>query len=473
MPARIPSVASVPKRPALELSFHGADRGVTGSCHLLECAGQRLLVDCGMFQGSRELEEENSARLGFDPAALDCLLLTHAHLDHCGRLPLLAKGGFRGRILATAATRDLARIVLQDAAHMAADDAAWRSRRAGGRAVAPLYTPADVDAALALFAPPLRYGEELQLGRNLRVSFHDAGHILGSAHVLVQCGAPDKPRRVLFSGDIGGAGRPIIRDPQPPRAEIVVMESTYGDRRHRSPAQSVRELVGVIAATLARGGNVVIPSFALERTQEILYSLRAAIAAGQLPAHLPVFVDSPMAISVTEVYRQHPECFDEESAALVADGHDPFGFPSLRLLRATAESIGLNRLSGGAVIMAGSGMCTGGRVRHHLVQNLPRPNASIVFVGFAAQGTPARRIIDGARSIRLLGEEVPVRAEVHTINGFSAHADQPELLAWHARAGGEERTVLVHGEPRAMEALAARLAPVPVTMPAPGERLAL
>jgi len=453
----------------MELSFHGADRGVTGSCHLLECGRRRLLVDCGMFQGSRELEEENSAALGFDPAALDGLLLTHAHLDHCGRLPLLAKGGFRGPILATAATRELARIVLQDAAHMAADDAAWRGRRAGGRAAAPLYTPQDVEAALALFAPPLRYGEERELGGGLRTSFHDAGHILGSAHVLVQSGA----RRVLFSGDIGGAGRPIIRDPAPPRAGIVVMESTYGDRRHRSPAESVRELVGVIAATLARGGNVVIPSFALERTQEILFSLRAAIAAGALPRHLPVFVDSPMAISVTEVYQRHPECFDEESAALVADGLDPFGFASLRLVRATSESIGLNRLSGGAVIMAGSGMCTGGRVRHHLVQNLPRPNASIVFVGFAAQGTPARRIIDGARSIRLFGEEVPVRAEVHTINGFSAHADQPELLAWHARAGGEERTVLVHGEPRAMEALAARLAPVPITMPAPGERLQL
>ena len=457
----------------MEISFHGADRGVTGSCHLLECCGQRLLVDCGMFQGSRELEEENSASLGFDPASVDLLLLTHAHLDHCGRLPLLAKGGFRGEIIATAATRDLARIILQDAAHMAEDDAAWRSRRAGGREVAPLYTQADVDAAMALFTRTLSYGQELRLSGDLRVSFHDAGHILGSAHVLVRAAEAGRERRLLFSGDIGGAGRPIIRDPAPPAAEIVLMESTYGDRRHRSPAESVRELVGVIAATVARGGNVVIPSFALERTQEILYSLRAAIAAGELPARLPVFVDSPMAVSVTEVYRAHPECFDEQSAALVAGGQDPFGFASLRLTRSTAESMALNRISGGAVIMAGSGMCTGGRVRHHLVQNLPRPNASIVFVGYAAQGTPARRIIDGARSIRLFGEELPVRAKVHTINGFSAHADQPELLAWHAKVGGQERTVLVHGEPPAMEALAARLAPVPVTMPAPGERVTL
>jgi metallo-beta-lactamase family protein len=457
----------------MEISFHGADRGVTGSCHLLECCGRRLLVDCGMFQGSHELEEENSASLGFDPASVDFLLLTHAHLDHCGRLPLLVRGGFRGEIIATAATRDLARIVLQDAAHMAEDDAAWRSRRAGGREVAPLYTHADVDAALALFTRTVSYGQELTLGGDLRVSFHDAGHILGSAHVLVRAAEAGRERRLLFSGDIGGAGRPIIRDPAPPEAGIVLMESTYGDRRHRSPAESVRELVGVIAATVARGGNVVIPSFALERTQEILYSLRAAIAAGELPARLPVFVDSPMAVSITEVYRAHPECFDEQSAALVARGQDPFGFASLRLTRSTAESMALNRISGGAVIMAGSGMCTGGRVRHHLVHNLPRTNASIVFVGYAAQGTPARRIIDGARSIRLFGEELPVRAGVHTINGFSAHADQAELLAWHAKVGGRERTLLVHGELPAMEALAARLAPVPVTLPAPGERLML
>ena len=457
----------------MEISFHGADRGVTGSCHLLECCGRRVLVDCGMFQGSRELEEENSAAFGFDPATVDFLLLTHAHLDHCGRLPLLARGGFRGETIATAATRDLARIILQDAAHMAEDDAAWRSRRAGGREVAPLYTQADVDAAMALFTRTVAYGQELRLSGDLRMSFHDAGHILGSAHVLVRAAEAGRERRLLFSGDIGGAGRPIIRDPAPPAAELVLMESTYGDRRHRSPAESVRELVGVIAATVARGGNVVIPSFALERTQEILYTLRAAIAAGDLPARLPVFVDSPMAVSVTEVYRAHPECFDEQSAALVAGGQDPFDFASLRLTRSTADSMGLNRISGGAVIMAGSGMCTGGRVRHHLVHNLPRPSASIVFVGYAAQGTPARRIIDGARSIRMFGEELPVRAAVHTINGFSAHADQAELLAWHAKVGGQERTVLVHGEPPAMEALAARLAPVPVTMPAPGERLTL
>jgi metallo-beta-lactamase family protein len=251
------------------------------------------------------------------------------------------------------------------------------------------------------------------------------------------------------------------------------METTYGDRCHRSTADSVSELVSVIAATVARGGNVVIPSFALERTQEILYSLRAAVVSGALPPQLPVYVDSPMAVSATAVYRAHPECYDADAAALFAGGQDLFGFPGLRLVRATSDSIAINRISGGAVIMAGSGMCTGGRVRHHLVHNLPRAAASIVFVGYAARGTPARRIVDGARSVPLLGQDVPVHAQVHTINGFSAHADQAELLRWHARVGGAERTILIHGESGAMNAFAALLTGVPVSMPAPGERMTL
>ncbi len=458
----------------MELSFHGADRDVTGSCHRLQCAGRQLLIDCGMFQGGRELEEENAAPLGFDAAAIDFLLLTHAHLDHCGRLPLLVKRGFRGEIIATGATRELAQIVMRDSAHMAEDDAAWRSRRSrDGRPVAPLYTQADVVAALERFGRVAAYGEELQLAPGLSVSYHDAGHILGSAHVLVRVQEAGRVRRVLFSGDIGGAGRPILRDPAPPAADIVLMETTYGDRLHRSPAESAAELVGVVGATVAHGGNVIIPSFALERSQEILYSLRAAVAAGALPPRLPVYVDSPMAVAAIEVYRAHPECYDAEAAALIAGGGDLFGFEGLHLVRSTAESMALNAIAGGAVIIAGSGMATGGRVRHHLVHNLPRASASIVFVGFAAQGTPARRIIDGAPSITLFGEEIPVRAAVHTINGFSAHADQAELLRWHTQAGGAERTVLVHGESQAMHAFAALLPGVPVSMPGPAEHLVL
>jgi metallo-beta-lactamase family protein len=459
---------------AIQISFHGADRDVTGSCHLIECAGKRLLVDCGMFQGARELEEENGAPLGFDAAAIDFLLLTHAHLDHCGRLPLLAKRGFRGEIIATAATRELAQIVMQDAAHMAEDDAAFRAHQGRpGPPAEPLYTRADVSTVMARFGRVASYEQAIELASGLRVSFFDAGHILGSAHVLVEVADGGRSRRVLFSGDIGGAGRPIIRDPAPPAAEIVLMETTYGDRCHRSTADSVAELVGVIAATVARGGNVVIPSFALERTQEILYSLRAAVVSGALPPQLPVYVDSPMAVSATEVYRAHPECYDAEAAALIAGGHDLFGFAGLKLVRSTAESIALNRIGGGAVIMAGSGMATGGRVRHHLMHNLPRATSSVVFVGYAARGTPARQIIDGARSVTLLGQEVPVRAEVHTINGFSAHADQAELLRWHTRVGGAERTILVHGESGAMNAFAALLSGVPVSMPAPGAQITL
>lgn len=472
----------------MELSFHGADRDVTGSCHRLQCLGRELLIDCGMFQGGRELDAENAAPLGFDPTKLDFLLLTHAHLDHCGRLPLLVKRGFRGEVIATAATRALAQIVMQDSAHMAEDDAAARTRRAavGSKPIEPLYSQADVTAAMARFGRVVPYGEELELAPGLKVSLHDAGHILGSAHVLVQAAEGGRNRRVLFSGDIGGAGRPILRDPAPPPADIVLMETTYGDRLHRSPAESVAELIAVIKASFARGGNVVIPSFALERAQEILYSLRAAIAAGALPSHLPVYVDSPMAVSAIEVYRAHPECYDAEAAALIASGGDLFGFEGLHLVRSTADSMALNTMGSGTagggtagsgsssgIIIAGSGMCTGGRVRHHLVHNLPRANASIVFVGYAAQGTPARRLIDGARTLNLFGQDIPVRAQIHTINGFSAHADQAELLRWHTRVGGAERTILVHGEQAAMNAFAALLPGVPVSMPGPGERLTL
>jgi metallo-beta-lactamase family protein len=457
----------------MKISFHGADRDVTGSCHLIECAGQRILIDCGMFQGSRELEEENAGPLGFDAASVDVMLLTHAHLDHCGRLPLLVKRGFRGRVLCTAATAELANIVMQDAAHMAEDDADWEARHHPGKRRLPLYTRADAVAAAARFTRPCRYGERVGLDGGLAVSFHEAGHILGSASVLLEFSEHGRARSVLFSGDIGSSGRPILREPAPPRADIVIMETTYGDRGHRTPADSIAELIEVVRAAQARGGNVVIPSFALERSQEILYVLREAVAGGQLPSNLKVYMDSPMALSAIEVYRRHCECYDEAAAALIARGGDLFGFAGLHLVREASESKALNRLPGGAVIIAGSGMCTGGRIRHHLVTNLPRSDSSIVFVGYASQGTPARRIIDGAATVRLFGEEVPVRASVHTIGGFSAHADQAELLRWHGRAGGGERTILVHGEAGAMAAFGKLLAGVPVLMPAPGSEVTL
>lgn len=445
---------------------------------MLEVAGKRLLIDCGLFQGGRELDEENEQAFRFDPASIDFVLQTHAHLDHCGRLPLLVKRGFRGEIIATAPTRELVRIVLEDAARIEEEDAArrarWRAR--GGNAnrnAEPLYTGADVQAALERFGRTVVYRESVNLGTGLRASFHDAGHILGSASVLIEVEEGARQRRVLFSGDIGNRGRPILADPAPPPADVVVMETTYGDRAHRSVTASVEELYAAIDATLKRGGNVVIPSFALERTQELLYFLREATSSGRLPRSLPVFLDSPMAVSAVEVYRRYPQFFDAAAAELVAAGSDPFNIPGLRMTRERDASMAINRIAGGAVIIAGSGMCTGGRVRHHLVHNLARDACSIIFVGFAARGTPARQIIDGARSIRLLGDEVPVRAHIHTINGFSAHADQAELLHWHALAGGRERTILVHGEEQAMKTFAQLLGKLPVSMPAAGDELEL
>ncbi len=441
----------------MRLSFHGAAQGVTGSCHLLECQGLSILVDCGLYQGSRELDEENAEPFGFDPAAIDLMLLTHAHLDHCGRLPLLVKRGFRGEVIATSATRDLARIVLLDAARLEEEDAeraARRARRRGEPPPEPLYRVTDALWAMDAFGRAARYGEPLALGRGIGVRFIDAGHILGSASLVIEA----QGKRLVFSGDIGNRGRPILNPPQlPPQADHVVMECTYGDRRHRSVEASVEELYGAVNDTLERGGNVIIPTFALERAQEVLYFLREGVAAGRIPRPPLVFLDSPMAISATEVFRRHPECVNPETFRLLEKGIDPFAPPGLRYTREVAESMAINRIQGGAVILAGSGMCTGGRVRHHLRHNLWREECSVVFVGYAARGTLARRIIDGAETVEIFGEPVRVRARVYTINGFSAHADRDELLDWIAPAGRPE-VFLVHGEPdRGMAAMAEAL----------------
>lgn len=446
----------------MNLSFHGAARAVTGSCHLLEACGRRILIDCGLLQGGHELEHENAEPFGFDPAGIDLVLLTHAHLDHCGRLPLLVKQGFRGEIITTAATRDLTRLVLLDSAHLQEEDARRRARqaqRAGRREkTTPLYTLVDALDVLDRFGRNVLYGESLALADGLRATFHDAGHILGSASILVEAREGAVTRTILFSGDLGGPGHPLLDPPDPPvAADVVVMETTYGDRRHRSYQDSVDEFHVAIRDTFARGGNVIVPTFALERAQELLYAIRTGIAGGQLQASMQVFLDSPMAISATEIFERHPECYGPALDALFREGRDPFHVPGLHFVRETSESMALNRIAGGAIILAGSGMCTGGRVRHHLKHNLWRPEAGIVFVGFAAVGTLARRIIDGAHSVSLFGEDIPVRAGVHTINGFSGHADQQELLAWRRALGGVSTTFLVHGEPEAMAKFAALL----------------
>lgn len=456
----------------MKISFHGADRGVTGSCHLVECAGHRILIDCGLYQGGRAINEENAKPFGFDAADIDCVLLTHAHLDHCGRLPLLVKRGFQGEIVTTAASRELARLVMMDAAHLQEEEAR-RLTHGGDRhgkhaqGAAPLYSILDAFHTMEYFGRAAVYAEPIELLPGIRATFLDAGHILGSASILLELIESGRRRRVLFSGDLGNAGRPLLRDPStPPRADVVVMETTYGDRLHKSFQPSVVELYEAVTATFKRGGNVVIPTFALERAQELLYFLREGVESGSLPRSTQVYLDSPMAISATEIFKRHRECYEAETAELFSEGRDPFHLPGLHFTRDTAESIAINRISGGAIIMAGSGMCTGGRIKHHLQNNLGREECSVVFVGYAATGTLARRIIDGAKSVRIYGEETAVRAAIHTINGFSAHADQAELLAWHGRIGSPARTFLVHGEEQVMTRFAERLVGSRTDLPA-------
>ena len=459
----------------MEISFHGADRNVTGSCHLVECRGRRILVDCGLYQGSRELHEENAEDFGFDAREIDYLLLTHAHLDHCGRIPLLTKRGFGGEIITTGATRELAQIVMLDSAHLHEEEARYRARRArrhGKHASdAPLYSVVDALNSTQFFGRRASYGKPLDIAPGVRATFLDAGHILGSASILLELEEDGRRRSVLFSGDLGNSGRPLLRDPvTPDHADVVVMETTYGDRTHKAFHPSVEELYAAINTALDRGGNVIIPTFALERAQELLYYLREGIENHHLPKSVQIFLDSPMAISATQIFERHPECYDEDVARLFRGGNDPFAMPGLHFTRETAESVALNNVYGGAVILAGSGMCTGGRVRHHLKHNLGRRNSCIVFVGYAAGGTLARRIIDGAKKVKIFGEELPVRAEVHTINGFSAHADQQELLDWHRHTGSPERTFLVHGEEDAMASFAQLLKETKVLMPERGQR---
>ncbi|TAM88045.1 MBL fold metallo-hydrolase [bacterium] len=463
----------------MRIAFHGADRGVTGSCHLVEFGGKRILVDCGLFQGGRELEEENAGDFGFDAASIDLVLLTHAHLDHCGRLPLLTKRKFHGEIIATPATRDLARLVLLDAAHLQKEEAERRGRRTarrgrGDQSPSPLYGEMDAFDALARFGRDATYGVPIELAPGLRATFVDAGHILGSASIVLEAQESERRLCVVFSGDVGNAGRPLLRAPvtPPPPVDAVIMETTYGDRAHKPIAPSVEELYAAVTQTFERGGNVLIPTFALERAQEILYFLRQGVEQRRLPHSMQVFLDSPMAISATEIYRRHLDAFSPETAHLLTAGTDPFAVPGLHVTRDVAESEAIDAITSGAIIMAGSGMATGGRIRRHFQRNLWRSECAVVFVGYAAAGTLARQIIDGAKHVRLFGDDVRVQASIHTINGFSAHADQAELLAWRERMQ-PARTILVHGDEQVMRTFAGRLPGARVDMPGPGDAVEL
>jgi metallo-beta-lactamase family protein len=444
------------------LRFLGAARNVTGSAALLEIDGQRLLVDCGLFQ-ERKYKERNWNPFPVEPSSIRAVLLTHAHLDHCGLLPRLVKEGFSGRILATPATADVARFVLLDSGRLQEEDAEhkrWRHEQEGRQGpypAVPLYTEEDARRVLPLFSG-VPYGERVEPVPGVKVSFHDAGHILGSSMIRVEYGDGGARRTIVFSGDVGRWDRPILRNPTVfGQADYLTMESTYGGSRHEDPASIEDLLAEAVLSTRRAGGNLLIPSFALERTQEVLYYLNRLLRSGRIPNVL-VFVDSPMAVEVTEVFLRHTDLFDEEMRSLLASGHSPFQFPGLTMVRSAEQSKGINQLRGTAVIIAGSGMCTGGRIKHHLVNNIGRRESTILFVGYQAEGTLGREILEGAKDVRILGRGFRRRARVLKINGFSAHADQDELLRWLAGfKGAPRRLYLNHGEPKSSQAMAALL----------------
>lgn len=433
----------------VSISFHGGIEGVTGSCHLLEAGGLKVLVDCGLFQGGYDIEEKNREDFGFDPSSIDFLLLTHGHLDHCGRIPLLVKRGFHGKILCTSATYDIARIIMLDTAEIQEEDAArWQriSRRRGLKPPEPLYTRLDALDALRFFDEFAEYGKPVHLGRDMSVTFRDAGHILGAAFLELDV----KKKRITFSGDLGNRRKPIVKDPSlPGKADICIIEGTYSDRKHKDIDASVRELHEAVQDTCRRGGNVLIPAFAIERTQDMLYYIGRMYHDGSLPA-CRVFLDSPMAINVNEVMRRHPEYYDEETRRLLEKNHDPFSFPGLHLARTPDDSRRINSIESNAIIIAGSGMCTGGRIKHHLKHNIWRQESSVVFIGYQAEGTLGRQIVDGEKEVKIFGDTYRVAAKIYTIGGFSAHADKDILIDWLKHCENPEHLFLVHGEEQAL-----------------------
>lgn len=438
----------------IKLSFLGAAQNVTGSRYMVETNGQRLLVDCGLYQ-ERDLRGRNWDPFPIPPKSIDAVLLTHAHLDHCGLLPKLVREGFAGKIYCTDATSEIAQIVLMDSAHLQEEDAEYKRKRheqegrKGPYPEVPLYTTEDAEAVTPLFSP-VKYEQPVQLGDGLEAIYHDAGHILGASTILLQIKQNGDGRKISFSGDVGRWDKPILQDPiLVDQADYVVVESTYGDRLHDDEASVNGDLAKVINETRKAGGNIVIPSFAVERAQEVLYHLNELSMDNLIP-HLPVFIDSPMAISVTEVFEHHPELFDEEMMKLILRRKSPFDLPRLKMTRTIDESKAINDVEGTAIIIAGSGMCTGGRIKHHLVHNISRPESAILFVGYQAVGTLGRQIVDGAKEVRILGQMHRVRARITQIHGFSGHADRDELVRWLSGLKKSPRHVFVtHGEPEA------------------------
>ncbi|MEO8459593.1 MAG: MBL fold metallo-hydrolase [Dokdonella sp.] len=442
----------------MRITFNGAAGGeVTGSCHVLEACGKRILLDCGMVQGSREAEARNREPFAFDPATIDALVLSHAHIDHIGRVPLLVKRGFTGPIFAQAATCDLLPIMLLDAASLTerAADFANRDRAADEPEIQPLYTRDDVAAAQKLLHP-LAYEVASEILPGVTLRLHDAGHILGSS-ILELRANESAPKTLIFSGDIGMKGTPILRDPTPaPAADLILMESTYGDRNHKDRAATVAELGAIFEKARTDGGNVVIPAFAVGRSQELLYWFAEHFDDWNL-AGWKIFLDSPMAAKVVGVYDRHEELFDSDAAKVWTGRIKPFALPNLHISESVDDSKAINAVPGGAIIIAGSGMANGGRVRHHLANNLANPKAHVLFVGYQAAGTLGRLLVNGLTHVKLFGADIPVRAQIHTVGGLSAHADQQGLIDWYAASPNRPPVALVHGEDPARKALAAIL----------------
>jgi metallo-beta-lactamase family protein len=443
----------------MRVQFFGAAGEVTGSCHLVHIDGRRVLLDCGMMQGGRDERARNRAKFPFDVSSLDAVVLSHAHIDHVGRLPLLVKRGYRGRIHTQRATAELARIMLLDAAKLAGADAARENRhreRRGQTPVFPPYDEEDVHLTLRQFEP-MPYDAEHEILRGIHLRLRDAGHILGAAIVELSCMEDDQRRTLVFSGDIGPRHAPIMRDPTPvEHADLVLMESTYGDRLHRSRDATIDELGGILRRAHADRGMVLIPAFAVGRSQEILYWLARNRREWQLD-NWEIVLDSPMAREVVTLYERHQHLFDDEARALWAGADNPMHMPNLRMVSDVAESRALNERTGGAIIIAGSGMCNGGRIVQHLRHHLWRESTHVVFPGFQAVGTLGRMLVDGASTVRIQGEQVAVKAQRHTVGGLSAHADQRGLLEWYGAFRNRPPVWLVHGEDNAREPLAAKI----------------
>lgn len=443
----------------MDIQFFGAAKMVTGSNILLSTNSQNILIDCGMFQGNKEKERMNYMEFPFNPKDIDLLLLTHAHIDHSGRIPKLVKDGFKGDIISTKATADLCEIMLKDSAKIQESDAEWENKkrvRAGLAEVEPLYTMEDVEDSLKHFKP-YYYNQRIKLNNEISIRFRDAGHILGSSILEIWVNEAGKNTKIVFSGDLGMPGRPIINNPDYIEdADYLILESTYGDTVHEPFEKSTLDLIDIIERTAQRGGTVLIPSFAVGRTQELIYELNKHYEYNDIEEYMriPVYVDSPLAVNATEVFQRNSNSFNKETTDMILLGDNPFTFSNLRYVKSQEESIALNKANYPKVIISSSGMATAGRIRHHLKHNLWNPLNSLVFVGYQAEGTLGRILLDGAKKVKLLGEEINVALEIYDLEGFSGHADQKMLMKWIRNFKSKPKKIfLVHGEEEACQSL--------------------